>query len=60
MSTVPVVDYLSLPPPVRYEELQREVLSKSECQACLTKDDFANIEISTISPAICREVYRWL
>lgn len=29
MSTVNVVDYLDLPPPVRYEELQREVMSES-------------------------------
>ena len=27
--TEQVVDYLSLPPPVRYEELQREVMSES-------------------------------
>jgi len=32
-NTALVVDYLSLPPPVRYEELQREVMSTYLCLA---------------------------
>ena len=49
------MDYMSLPPPVRYEELQREVMSESPalhqfaaCKSCCTP----NTDADGSSPAV--------